>query len=318
MYLINIQTFENIVECNNINCKINKIKIPDELNEIKNKYEISQEKLKALKEVKSNKINFSKITKEHNNTIKILTELFTKTFENKKYVKSMIEYLNDVKKKCNSEYIIYIKELLQINHNCDIDKVEESNMKKEYMKNKNDNFLLNIIITKYTKYIIKKLNIDKKIIDIENKRYFILTQFLYNSVCNIDMYNNIFNFMNIKKYKFTDKYAINNKIITLNNKIMKYNFMKEYKNIKDNDIETLYNLYEDYVNEFCNVLKNIIKNKEYIQDYKDFCNMLKQKDEKMYKQYINSIEYLIRVFTLNTKLMNQFKISLEKLLNICK
>ena len=66
------------------------------------------------------------------------------------------------------------------------------------------------------------------------------------------------------------------------------------------------------------MLKNIIKNKEYIQDYKDFCNMLKEKDEKMYKQYINSIEYLIRVFTLNTKLMNQFKISLEKLLNICK
>ena len=46
--------------------------------------------------------------------------------------------------------------------------------------------------------------------------------------------------------------------------------------------------------------------------------MLKEKDEKMYKQYINSIEYLIRVFTLNTKLMNQFKISLEKLLKICK
>jgi len=298
-YLINIKTFETIVECKNINCNIDKIKTPNELNKIKEKYEVFKKK-------------DGEFIKKNQNLLKILIELFTKTLENKEYINDIIKYLNEVEKKCNNEYIKYIQDLIQINYNCD-----ESNFKINKNVKNDNNRLLNIIITKYTKYMIDKLKINKKFINIEHKRIYLLNQFLYNSMFNIHVYDVCFNFIDIKKYPFTNKYLISKKIISLNIKITEFNYLSKFKTLDEKDIKIIYKLNEDYINEYCKILKNIVKNKKYIKEYKDFCNILKEKNEKSYTEYIKKIENLLNI-DVSSKLIIQFKKSLNILLKICK
>lgn len=302
--------FEELVECKNINCKnITKVEIPELFKNIYRKYIIINESLQKEKNYKRKNLKREKI-------LKIFIELFTEVLKNNEFINSILNYLKKLKVKCKKEYIIYSKELIRVNY--------VIRNYKNPNRNRNNKFLLEEKIFEFTEIIINNIKIYQKIIDLEDKLFFLSNEtenIIY--VANLDLYNLIFNFKFIKNSSFTDKYKINKNLISLHDKLFnkiigKINMLTPNLDVKDQ--LKIYNLYNKYIILFDNLVTETINKKKYIEEYTIYYKSLNIQDKENYRKILEN--YLIFFSNLKNKNKNKLIINLIKsinyLLEICK
>jgi len=306
---INCNTFEELVEFKNIDCNIKKVETPLEmtklLNEIKSISKLEEEEKDYTKSVSLGSIKLTK-----------LIELFRLVTKNKVFLQNIITYLKKIKIKCKKEYNKYTQEIYKKHLFC----YDKKSKKKRKYSDKND-LLLNKIFVKFTNYIIKNIDIDKKIINIEIMKYNIYKKKNPISSFNSTIYR-IFSFRYVStiidKFILPDKYEeIIKELIKLFEEIRKTKFHE----INYKELINLDKLCEKYYNLYCKLVKNIINDKEYIKLYIEYIKLLKEKNNKEYEYYIYSITNSIETYKYPIPIYNEimtkfFRKSMKKLLKI--
>lgn len=275
--------FEKL-ECKNINCKIQKVKTPDLIKDLILKF---YENEKSINESKLSKIKINE-----------LIEIYKKIYEDKKYLKNIINYLNEVNLKCRKEYNKYVKELVII-YNI-------------YCYNVNSHEIY-IELKKIIKYIIKNIEIDNDIITIENKRIDILKKMEY-----IYTYGTKFTLSSIFIFELDEKYnKIIKKLLIMFDSKKYFQILKDYKYLSNKTINYLYKLVNEYIDIYSNLIKNILKDKKYINSY---INHYRSLDEINKKKYIETLKYINPSYFKVSSKNNKIGIdrTIKKLCNLLK
>ena len=308
--------FEELIECKNINCSIKKVEIPLEITKLLDEIKLINKLCKEEKDSTKSKI-FYKFS-----VIKLI-ELFTLVTKDKVFLQNIITYLKKVKIKYKKEYNEYTQKFFEKH----LFYYPRKSKKYFYMFNKNYHLLIKIFV-KFTNYIIKNIDIDRKIINIEIMKYNIYKKYFTIVFFNF-MFDNIFSFT--YRSKIIDKFILPNKyekikkeLIKLFEEIKKTGISEMYDkiNYKINykELINLDKLCEKYNNLYCKLVKNIINDKEYIKLYIEYIKLLKEKNNKQYTDYIsmitNNIKFYKDSFAYNEIMTNFFRKSMKKLLKI--
>ena len=319
-FIINYDTFEELVEFKNINCNIKKI-------ELQNIKKILEE-LKLMVKSIENETPMKKIYLK-NYTIKLLIETMNYIMTDTEYLKNIIKYLKEVKLKCNVQYNKYTKELYK--YKLLYDK-NIYNLEKRSSTAYTDIILLNNIFIKFINYIIKNIDIDKNIINEENNKFNILSK--YFSIIDIFIFNLVFifgagkkKFILDNKYKFYEekkKFILDNKYIKLYEELIKMyeeitknNIYINYDKINDKKVIYLNNLYDNYSNLYYKLLNEIMNDKKYIKSYIEHSKFLREKYGKCWRFRVRRqacLDLLIK--NKKDKLSNIMIKSIKKLIKI--
>ena len=309
---INYDSFEELVECKNINCNIKRVEIPLEITKL-------LDEIKSISKLKEEEKDSTKSNIFYKFRLIKLIELFTLATKNKVFLQNIITYLKKVKIKCKKEYNEYTQKLFQKYLLC----YHRESKKYFYMVSKNYRLLMKIFVN-FTNYIIKNIDIDKKIINIEIMKYNI-----YKNYFTILSFNFLFyyTFSFTYRSKIIDKFILPNKYEKIEKELIKL-----FEEIKKNDMDEIYDkinykelinldkLCEKYNNLYCKLVKNIINDKEYIKLYIQYIKLLKEKNNEQYTNYIsfitNEIEFYKDSFSYNKIITNFFRNSMKKLLKI--
>ena len=304
-FIINYDTFEELVEFKNINCNIKKI-------ELQNIKKILEE-LKLMVKSIENETPMKKIYLK-NYTIKLLIETMNYIMTDTEYLKNIIKYLKEVKLKCNVQYNKYTKELYK--YKLLYDK-NIYNLEKRSSTAYTDIILLNNIFIKFINYIIKNIDIDKNIINEENNKFNILSK--YFSILGISYFDNTFIFSGWKeKFILDNKYIkLYEELIKMYEEITKNNIYINYDKINDKKVIYLNNLYDNYSNLYYKLLNEIMNDKKYIKSYIEHSKFLREKYGKCWRFRVRRqacLDLLIK--NKKDKLSNIMIKSIKKLIKI--
>jgi hypothetical protein len=277
--------FDIIISAKYIDCnKVKKIDFPDKINKIilevkDNQKKLQKEKIVSKKSIISNKIN----------ELNLL--LFQSLSNDKKYLNDLIEYLNKIKEECNKKYISYIKSLILFNNRFIYDKyIPAEELKSHYMS-------LYKIFIEIAKYIIKKLNIDKKILNEMKQKFFLDKDIEFIRGDSIETFNYFFTFNN--EYKLEKKYSELVDQLT-----------KKYKNFKFNSITK--NEIDEYYLLFTKLLHLLCNDKLYIKLYIKY---VKSKNDVTYTRYINFLNLTLKFWS-HLQMTNPLKREFVKSLSL--
>ena len=227
-----------------------------------------------------------------------LIEIYKKIYEDKKYLKNIINYLNEVNLKCRKEYNKYVKDLVII-YNI-------------YCYNLNSHEIY-IELKKIIKYIIKNIEIDNDIITIENKRVDILKKMEY-----IYTYGTKFTLSSIFIFELDEKYnKIIKKLLIMFDSKKYFQILKDYKYLSNKTINYLYKLVNEYIDIYSNLIKNILNDKKYINSY---INHYRSLDKINKKKYIETLKYINPLYFKVSSKNNKIEIdrTIKKLCNLLK